>query len=116
MSERQVPEVTAAHIEAAHRVFDYYTGQPLAGRIALAIAYAEQRGAASAQAEAQPAGAGWVSAEERLPATAEAVLVVNNGQRGIAWHSAMGWYSYRDTLLAGVTHWAPLPPPPEPTK
>ncbi len=45
---REVPEVTAAHREAAARVLDPLAANPLADRVALAIAYAEQRGAKAA--------------------------------------------------------------------
>ena len=57
----------------------------------------------------------WVSVEERLPAPTEnPVLVYDCTGVNMAWYSyAMGW-KYR-TGLPGVeiTHWMPLPAPPE---
>ena len=57
----------------------------------------------------------WVSVEERLPAPTEnPVLVYDCTGVNMAWYSyAMGW-TYR-TRLPGVeiTHWMPLPEPPD---
>ena len=57
----------------------------------------------------------WVSVEERLPAPTEnPVLVYDCTGVNMAWYSyAMGW-TYR-TWLPGVeiTHWMPLPAPPD---
>lgn len=98
--------------------------------IAQALADAEQRGAESAKAEAQPAGTGWVSVEERLPEPTERVIVCNADLDKRWWHACelnfdgTAWTNIEtdgtpingDMPLNHVTHWREpeqLPPPPE---
>lgn len=64
----------------------------------------------------------WVSVEERLPESQADVLVVafwhENWQTMIGWHSDMGkkWRiitPHGEREPGGVTHWMPLPAPPD---
>ena len=64
----------------------------------------------------------WVSVEERLPNSQEDVLVVafwhERWQTMVGWHSDMGkkWCvitPHGEREPGGVTHWMPLPAPPE---
>ena len=64
----------------------------------------------------------WVSVEERLPKSQEDVLVVafwhEHWQTMIGWHSDMGkkWRvitPHGEREPGGVTHWMPLPAPPD---
>lgn len=52
----------------------------------------------------------WISVKDRLPEDAVEVLVVSDGETGASWHEAgeFGW-----AIGGTVTHWAPLPKPPE---
>ena len=59
----------------------------------------------------------WIPVEERLPTTGEA-LISYCGYTCIAWHHGQGKFETgsRMMLVAGkhsVTHWMPLPEPPE---
>lgn len=53
---------------------------------------------------------GWISVKDRLPEDGVEVLVVSDGETGASWHEAgeFGW-----AIGGTVTHWAPLPKPPE---
>ena len=62
---------------------------------------------------------GWISVKDRLPEDGVKVLVVSDGETGASewqykriwgwWHEGgFGW-----TIGDTVTHWAPLPKPPE---
>lgn len=55
----------------------------------------------------------WVSVKDRLPEDGVEVLVVSDGETGASWHEAgeFGW-----AIGGTVTHWAPLPKPPEEEK
>ena len=64
----------------------------------------------------------WVSVEERLPNSQEDVLVVafwhERWQTMVGWHSDMGkkWRvitPHGEREPGGVTHWMPLPAPPD---
>jgi hypothetical protein len=52
----------------------------------------------------------WISVKDRLPEDGVEVLVVSDGETGASWHEAgeFGW-----AIGGTVTHWAPLPKPPE---
>ena len=52
----------------------------------------------------------WISVKERLPENGIEVLVVSDGETGASWHEAgeFGW-----AIGGTVTHWMPLPKPPE---
>lgn len=70
----------------------------------------------SAKAEAQPAGTEWVSVEERLPEDAFTRLVFATF-RTVAYYEDGSWWrtgGLGAERFEGVTHWMPLPPPPEP--
>lgn len=56
----------------------------------------------------------WISVDERLPEYGTEVLVcLANGTRAIAyWHVSKCWLGL-GTKLNHVTHWQPLPEPPE---
>ena len=52
----------------------------------------------------------WISVKDRLPENGVEVLVVSDGETGASWHEAgeFGW-----AIGGTVTHWMPLPEPPE---
>lgn len=55
---------------------------------------------------------GWISVDERLPEMNTCVLVAADGGVDIAYYCDIGWMM--DTLgNEPVTHWMPLPEPPE---
>ena len=60
--------------------------------------------------------AGWVSVEERLPASPNDVLVWTQGRALLAWHdnTRAVWFerSNERRELSPVTHWRDLPAPP----
>lgn len=55
----------------------------------------------------------WISVKERLPENGIEVLVVSDGETGASWHEKgeFGW-----AIGGTVTHWMPLPEPPEEEK
>ena len=58
----------------------------------------------------------WISVKDRLPETPVEVLVFNLGTWVLAyWNEDVGqWILYNgDKVLRYVTHWMPLPEPPE---
>ena len=61
-------------------------------------------------------GSGWVSVEDRLPPYGRSVWVSYRFGQGEAWRlSSLGWVLRHmpEEKLPGVTHWMPLPTPPE---
>lgn len=63
----------------------------------------------------------WISVRDRLPDAFDEVLVYSDGFISISWRETekrkngiVGWHwnSYPDSL-GYVTHWMPLPEPPE---
>lgn len=66
----------------------------------------------------------WISVKDRLPEVFDEVIVYFNGSISIAWRETekrkrgiVGWHwdsqmSYPESLV-NVTHWMPLPNPPE---
>jgi len=67
----------------------------------------------------------WIRCSERVPEPETEVLVYVDGHRGPSWSNnhclvaywapwADEWYEERhsETWLVGVTHWQPLPEPP----
>ena len=60
------------------------------------------------------AGDGWIPGDERLPDDDHDVLALVGGtEHMVAWYYRDGWYWGRAERLPNVTHWRPLPPPPE---
>lgn len=58
----------------------------------------------------------WVSVEERLPERYQNVLVCyKNGRVDIDWANSLGAFTL-DNLCGRVTHWMPLPAPPDTPK
>ena len=58
----------------------------------------------------------WVSVEERLPEHLKDVLALyGNGRIDIDWVDSSGNFKF-GSLFDGVTHWMPLPAPPEKEK
>ena len=69
----------------------------------------------------------WISVEERVPETGEEVIVCVDGHRGPAWSNRYQLVAFRGAVseqwlqerhesakpVVGVTHWMPLPAPPE---
>ena len=56
---------------------------------------------------------GWISVKERQPTVREDVLVLYaNGRIAIDWIHFTGDYSFEE-MYGRVTHWMPLPKPPE---
>lgn len=82
--------------------------------------------AESAKAEAQPAGTGWVSVEERFPEPRTQVLFAVEAEVVcVGFWPGSGAAEWVDLECdrqghnfcheaSDVTHWMPLPPPPEP--
>jgi len=59
---------------------------------------------------------GWVSVEERLPRTTSAKLVSGRAGRMSAYCEAEKWFAFcvgPQRQIYDVTHWRPLPAPPE---
>ena len=60
-------------------------------------------------------GSPWISAEERLPETDDHVLCCTRTKKGTA-NVVVGYYMdglWRCGMNSNVTHWMPLPEPPE---
>lgn len=68
----------------------------------------------------------WISVKDRLPEVFDEVLVYYNGFIAVAWRETekikngiVGWHwnlqKYYPESLVNVTHWMPLPEPPEVT-
>ena len=57
----------------------------------------------------------WIPVSERLPETNRLVLILTRlGTQFTAGHYPDGnWYTPTDEIWGEVTHWMPLPPPPE---
>ena len=56
---------------------------------------------------------GWVSVEERLPEHMKDVIVLyGGGEIDIDWVDSLGDFRF-DNLFGRVTHWMPLPAPPD---
>lgn len=62
----------------------------------------------------------WISVEDRLPEDRIDVLVCMNGGKevavitGVAFIGDNGnWFDYHNFQLRSITHWQPLPEPPE---
>lgn len=63
---------------------------------------------------------GWISVENRLPETFQSVIVCRESKQAIKTTSveagmriADGWWKVFGTRTKSVTHWMPLPDPPE---
>lgn len=56
----------------------------------------------------------WISVEERLPEIRKAVLITDGIDVGTGWMN-QGWWNtwFTDIRRDEVTHWMPLPEPPE---
>lgn len=80
--------------------------------------------AESAKAEAQPAGTGWVSVEERLPEPGDWCWVIwkwHLQEQPWEWREDFSgaYWRHDDASLRvreGVTHWMPIAPPPPPER
>ena len=57
----------------------------------------------------------WISAKEQSPEDFNNVLIVVDGEvmEGYFLRNHRGWYSRDGKIQFGVTHWQPLPEPPE---
>jgi hypothetical protein len=55
----------------------------------------------------------WISIEERLPELGVDAMVIDRGELKIAWRRTQDgeWSSF--SALNKITHWMPLPEPPE---
>ncbi|EKS0684371.1 DUF551 domain-containing protein [Escherichia coli] len=65
---------------------------------------------------------GWISCSERMPEETGDIIVVSDGivMSGISYSRRDGFYiaalEYDDEPIGGVTHWMPLPEPPQEAK
>lgn len=62
----------------------------------------------------------WISVEDQLPDDDNSVLTISEGYfQCVGYHTRKGWFYYpndqewNDNSLIDVTHWMPLPKPPE---
>lgn len=58
----------------------------------------------------------WISVKDRLPEDRNQVLCANPYRVTTGWYDAIAkrWYEeYCEERLEGITHWQPLPEPPE---
>ncbi|MFN6189739.1 MAG: DUF551 domain-containing protein [Planctomycetia bacterium] len=59
----------------------------------------------------------WISVSERLPESGDMVMVWNYGEHVLAWlnftNNGTAYFSSKDDSNFEVTHWMPLPRPPE---
>ena len=68
-----------------------------------------------------PTVGGWISVEDRLPEDETEVIIFVQHKIGwyrvFGWHDEYGWHSSAEEFGDGesdfVTHWMPLPEPPE---
>ena len=68
-----------------------------------------------------PTIGGWISVKDRLPKDETEVIIIVQHKigwyRAFAWHDEYGWHSSAEEFGDGesdfVTHWMPLPEPPE---
>ena len=61
---------------------------------------------------------GWISVAERLPDAFESVIVSRKNTSGkivveAGCYDVNGWWRVYGTRVKSVTHWQPLPEPPE---
>ena len=73
--------------------------------------------------ETRGEAAGWISVEDRLPEAYETVLFTGVNKYGNRYRTQRGYYCGGDVwyseivpgkkVVNGVTHWMPLPEPPE---
>ena len=91
-------------------------------KLAQALASAEQRGRDSLPPERIAEG-GWVDVNDRVPEKGVFVIVCSRnpytGKPGSVWSRNEARYFNDDdgsVFRKTVTHWMPLPPPPEPDK
>lgn len=64
----------------------------------------------------------WIKCSDRLPAENKAVLAIGRWRMGacewverylLAWYTSEGWAADQGLVNGQVTHWMPLPNPPE---
>jgi Protein of unknown function (DUF551) len=55
----------------------------------------------------------WIPVEERLPELGVDVLVLHSGKREVAWRHVVDGDWMSNAALGEITHWMPLPEPPE---
>jgi hypothetical protein len=112
------PEVTQAHYDAADRVLLPTAANSLRDRIALAVAYAEQRGEKRAAPSPDTRLEAWIKCSERMPENGRLVLLARAHRSPISSGVGSGWYDSERWYWQGaghgetVTHWMPPPAPP----
>lgn len=121
MTERIPQNILDSHIRNLPDVFDfaYRNGYHEHG-----VDIPAELGAAIAElTELRAQAGGWVACSGRMPGEMEGALVVYDGdQIGTAFHVDGKWYDDRKDssdgehlFIGDVSHWMPLPNPPEAT-
>lgn len=120
LSEAQTDAITALVTNAieTQEAFIFQTLQPFCEKqVDMVITKEELIQALTLYREQKEKGSGWIRVDERLPETYVDVLVCNGNEFiTVALYDGERWMEVIDEfeiLWPSVTHWMPLPEPPE---